>query len=80
MTKSMMALVRGVMVMGRFVGEIGRDESGQDLIEYALLTAIIAIAGILAFPVIAGKLGVLYVNWNVAAQAVWEPCPPGGCP
>ena len=80
MTKPMMAFVRGVTATGRFVVELGRDDSGQDLIEYGLLTAIIAIAGILAFPVIAGKLGVLYVNWNVAAQAVWEPCPPGGCP
>ena len=33
-----------------------REDSGQDLIEYVLLTGIIAIAGILVFPIVQGKM------------------------
>jgi Flp pilus assembly pilin Flp len=53
-----------------------REDSGQDLIEYVLLTGIIAIAGILVFPIVQGKMATAYQNWNANAQAVWEPPPP----
>ena len=56
-----------------------RDESGQDLLEYALLAGIIGIAGILAFPSIVSKLSNGYVNDNIQIQADWQPCDPGGC-
>lgn len=57
-----------------------RDESGQDLIEYGLLTAIIGIVGVLAFSTFAGQMENAYGTWNTNSQALWEPCPPGGCP
>ena len=50
-----------------------RDDDGQDLIEYALLTGIIAIAGILVFPTIQAKMADAYQDWNDNAQAIWEP-------
>jgi len=53
-----------------------RETRGQDLIEYALLTGIIAIAGILVFPVVQGKMADAYQDWNDNAQAVWEVPPP----
>lgn len=56
------------------------DDRGQDLVEYALLSGIVGVAGILLFPVIAGKMGVAYASWQTGAQAAWEPCAPGGCP
>ena len=56
-----------------------RDESGQDVIEYALLAVIIGIAGILSFPLIVSKLSTGYVNNNIEIQADWQPCDPGGC-
>jgi Flp pilus assembly pilin Flp len=55
------------------------DDRGQDLVEYALLSGIVGVAGILVFPVIAGKMGTAYTNWQLAAQNAWEPCAPGGC-
>jgi Flp pilus assembly pilin Flp len=55
------------------------DDTGQDLVEYALLSGVIAVAGILLFPVIAGKMGTAYTTWREGAKAAWEPCPPGGC-
>jgi Flp pilus assembly pilin Flp len=55
------------------------DDSGQDLVEYALLSGVIGVAGILLFPVIVGKMGAAYTTWNSGVQTAWEPCPPGGC-
>ena len=52
------------------------DDSGQDLIEYVLLTGIIAIAGILVFPIIQTKMAAAYQEWNTDAQAIWDPPPP----
>jgi Flp pilus assembly pilin Flp len=53
-----------------------QDERGQDLIEYALLTSIIAIIGILVFPSIQTKMADAYQGWNDNAQEIWEPPPP----
>jgi Flp pilus assembly pilin Flp len=56
-----------------------RDESGQDLLEYALLAATIGIAGALIFPSIVNKLSDNYADANTEIQADWQPCDPGGC-
>jgi Flp pilus assembly pilin Flp len=58
------------------------DDSGQDLIEYALLTAIIGIAGLLVLSTFSNKMGTAYSGWNTAAQTAWQPCPPqpAACP
>jgi len=53
-----------------------KEDSGQDLIEYVLLTGIIAIAGVLVFPTIQSKMAAAYQNWNTGAQAIWDPPPP----
>jgi Flp pilus assembly pilin Flp len=60
----------------------GADDSGQDLIEYALLTAIIGISGLLVLSTFSGKMGTAYSGWNTAAQTAWQPCPPqpAACP
>ena len=58
------------------------DDGGQDLIEYALLTAIIGIAGLLVLSTISTKMGTAYSGWNTAGQNAWQPCPPqpAACP
>ena len=43
--------------VGRLLRQLVQDDGGQDLLEYALLTGIIAIAGILLFPTIQSKHG-----------------------
>ncbi|GAC1467871.1 MAG: hypothetical protein PVSMB1_16810 [Gemmatimonadaceae bacterium] len=55
------------------------DDTGQDLVEYALLSGVLGVAGVLLFPVIAGKMGAAYTSWQSGSQTAWEPCPPGGC-
>ena len=49
---------------------------GQDLIEFALLTGIIAIAGILLFPTIQSKMADAYQDWNDNAHAISDAPPP----
>jgi len=60
----------------RLLSRLGRRNEGQDLIEYALLTGIIAIAGVLVFPSIRTKMGNAYRDWNDDAQVIWEVPPP----
>jgi Flp pilus assembly pilin Flp len=52
------------------------DEGGQDLIEYALLTALVAVAGILGFQAIGVAINASYTSWDTANQGLWEPAPP----
>lgn len=48
------------------------DESGQDLVEYALLVAFIALAGVAGFNFISSVLGNTYTGWNTGVQDLWE--------
>ena len=52
------------------------DDSGQDLIEYALLTAIVGISGMLILSTLLTTMGTAYSGWNAAGQSAWQPCPP----
>ena len=58
------------------------DDSGQDLIEYALLTAIIGISGVLILSTLSTTMGTAYSRWNTAGQNAWQPCSPqpAACP
>jgi Flp pilus assembly pilin Flp len=58
------------------------DDSGQDLIEYALLTGIIGISGVLILSTLSTTMGTAYRGWNTAGQNAWQPCPPqpAACP
>ena len=52
------------------------DDRGQDLVEYVLLGATVALAGITAmnaFPAIASAV---YASWDNAQQDLWYPAPP----
>lgn len=57
-----------------------RDDTGQDLLEYAILTALVAVGSVLLFAALANIMRDDYENvWQQTAQNRWEPCPPGGC-
>lgn len=72
--------VRAMLTGGilRFVVE----DAGQDLVEYALLSGTIGIAGILLYPSIRDAMSALFTNSQAAAQNLWEPCAPApaACP
>jgi Flp pilus assembly pilin Flp len=49
-----------------------RDDSGQDLIEYAFLTVFVALASIVAFDVLQNAIGTAYTNWDASEQSLWD--------
>ena len=54
------------------------DDRGQDLIEYALLTALIGFAGLAAFDFIRAAIGTTYTSWESTTNDLWEPPNPIG--
>jgi len=53
------------------------EDQGQDLVEYALLGAFIAFAGLAAFSAIQTAVAQGYVYWDLTEQSLWEPPNPG---
>lgn len=56
------------------------DDAGQDLIEYALLTAAFGVATIATWPLVATAIGTAYRALDTNTQGLWEPPAPGGAP
>lgn len=45
-----------------------QEESGQDLIEYAILTAIVTLGSLAIFSLISTKMETAYKNWSAEIQ------------
>jgi Flp pilus assembly pilin Flp len=60
-----------------------QEESGQDIIEYALLTTFIGLVGVLAWVNIKNGVGNAYAGWGSGVKTL-SACTPdpggGGCP
>ena len=60
-----------------------RDESGQDVVEYALLAALVGVAGVLVWQQVVTAVGTGYLASDAAVQGA-SACTPdpggGGCP
>jgi Flp pilus assembly pilin Flp len=54
-----------------------KDDGGQDLVEYALLTGIVVVAAAIILPG-AAALGDIYETWTDNINDLWEPPPPSG--
>jgi Flp pilus assembly pilin Flp len=54
------------------------DESGQDLIEYVLLTATLGLAGIATWPLIEASIFQTYTTLDNDTQNLWIPPAPSG--
>jgi len=52
------------------------EDSGQDLLEYGLLAASIAVAGAAVLPAIATKMGQLFATWGNDIYGAWVPNDP----
>lgn len=50
-----------------------REDEGQDLIEYGILTGIVVAIGVIVFTSINGKMSGAYGNWGTQIQNNWEP-------
>jgi len=55
-----------------------RDDEGQDLIEYALLTAFFALSAVAAWETIRDAVGLTYTGATTGVQGLWDPPPPSG--
>jgi Flp pilus assembly pilin Flp len=58
------------MAFLRALARLVTDDCGQDLIEYALLSAAIGLAGIAAFNGMAGVMQTAYSSWVSSADTV----------
>jgi Flp pilus assembly pilin Flp len=58
--------------------ELIEDEGGQDLIEYALLTATIGLVGAASFDFIRTAIGTTYASWDTGVNDLWVPDDPSG--
>jgi Flp pilus assembly pilin Flp len=54
-----------------------REEDGQDVVEYALLTASVGLMGIATWPVITASIGATYQRLDTQTQDLWEVPDPG---
>lgn len=62
----------------RLVIRLVRDESGQDLVEYALLTTTIGLAGALAWSFVSAAIGTTYSSWVSNVDSLADPPAPSG--
>jgi Flp pilus assembly pilin Flp len=70
MTTPMTTLLR------RFLAE----ETGQDLIEYALLTAAIGFAGVVGVNLLSAAINATYGSWDTGVNNLWEVPAPQSTP
>ena len=67
------------MTVCHHVNKLVREDSAQDLVEYALLAAFFATAGMVALIALRSTLGSAYSSWldpTAGVPSLWEPAPP----
>jgi Flp pilus assembly pilin Flp len=69
------ALARRTVLLLR---RLAIETDGQDLIEYALLTAFIGVAGAAGWSAMQVAVGIAYSNYITAVWNLWEPPNPVG--
>jgi len=62
----------------RFFARLIREDSGQDLVEYALLTAVVGLAGAVAAPYVGNAVSLVYGSWVDSADNIWASPDPAG--
>ena len=63
--------------MSSLFSQLVLTDDGQDVIEYALLTATIGLAGIATWPLIEAAIAVTYQQFDTNTQDLWEVPDPG---
>lgn len=49
------------------------EDDGTNHVEYVLLGASVAVAGLAALSALDAIMNAVYQGWNLAMQAIWEP-------
>jgi Flp pilus assembly pilin Flp len=68
------------VALSNAIAEFVRDEGGQDVVEYALLTAFFGLCCVLAWTNIRDALGLTYRGATGGVQSLWDPPPPSVSP
>jgi Flp pilus assembly pilin Flp len=68
--------VRPIVIENMFHA-LWHDESGQDVVEYALLTALIGLGSYAGFVAIQNAIFSSYGVWDTGQQNLWRPPDPG---
>jgi Flp pilus assembly pilin Flp len=63
-------------VLKATVCRLVRDDRGQDIVEYALLTAFFGLCALAAWTSLRDAIGVSYGGTTRGVQGLWEPPPP----
>jgi len=63
--------------MKNLFARLMRNDKGQDLIEYALLTAFVGLASAAALSIIGGAVHDTYGSWGTGINDLWETPNPG---
>ena len=66
-------MIRQLIV--RLMALTARDD-GQDMLEYALLTATIGLAGVAGIDLISAAINGAYTSWDSGVNNLWEVPPP----
>jgi Flp pilus assembly pilin Flp len=53
-----------------------REDDGQDLVEYALLTGAIGFAGVAGMNLLGIAINAVYGSWDTGVNSLWEVPPP----
>ena len=61
-----------------FLIRLFADDSGQDLVEYALLTVVVGIAGAVAAPYVSNAIDYVYGTWVTETNDLWVSPDPAG--
>ena len=56
--------------------QLFREDAGQDLVEYGLLIATVAIGSVLVLQNLPGKMGTAFGNWGTNVLNLWVPSAP----
>ena len=64
--------------MVSFLQRLVRDDRGQDVVEYALLTAFFGLCAVAAWAGIRDAVGLNYTGATTGVQGLWDPPPPSG--
>ena len=66
------------MTLQPLICRLLRDDRGQDIIEYVLLTAALGVSSIAVWPLIAASIGQSYQQLDTNTQDLWVPPNPAG--
>jgi Flp pilus assembly pilin Flp len=61
------------MTMRNLLTRLITEDSGQDIIEYAILSALISTVGVFTWHNIGTGVNTAYGNWNTGVQDLWVP-------